>query len=400
MKSYLTISAWLVVSAVVFFAGCESSTVTEPQTQMIEPNAAAQAEPEAVKPSEPAVAEPETTEQNVPAETTAEPAKPGVAATVNGVDITKAELEAMMKPQLERMAARIAKLPPEVIEQYTTQLRQQVLERMIAMTLLDQQVKASDITVTEEEVLDKINDIAAQQQPPLSLDDFKVKVETYGQSFDELKQQFQKQLAYQKLLEARFGNELNFTQEDAQKYYSENKPQYEIPEQVRASHILIKPAAGDPNIDPNEALAQAKAKAQDLLEQIRQGADFAELARTNSACGSAARGGDLGFFSRGEMVPPFEKAAFELQPGQVSDLVETRFGYHIIKVTDHKDPNVVPFEQVKDDIIELLTSKKEAELADQYLESLKAKASIVYPAAGKEPDAGDANVPPAEETGP
>ena len=384
MKSYLTTLAWLVVSAAVFFVGCESSTVTEPQTQTIEPNAPAEAEPEAVKPSEPAAAEPETTELNVPAETAAEPCKPGVAVTVNGIDILETDLDAMIKPQLERMTAQSAKLPPEFIEQYTTQLRQQVREKMIAMSLLDQEAKASDITVNEEEVLEKIKDIAAQQQPPLSLDDFKAKVEAYGQSFDELKQQLQKQLAYQKLLETRFGNELNFTQEDAQKYYSENKQQYEIPEQLRASHILIKPATGDPNIDPNEALAQAKAKAQDLLEQIRQGADFAELAKANSDCGSAARGGDLGLFGRGEMVPPFEKAAFELKPGQVSDLVETRFGYHIIKVTDHKDPNVTPFDQVKGDIVKMIKQTKQRSVAARYIESLKGSAKVVYQP-GKEP---------------
>jgi len=84
------------------------------------------------------------------------------------------------------------------------------------------------------------------------------------------------------------------------------------------------------------------------------------------------------------MVAPFEKAAFALKPGQLSDVVETRYGYHIIKATDHKDAQVIPFEQAKGDIINKLTLQKQSEIANEYIESLKSKANIVYPP-GKEP---------------
>jgi parvulin-like peptidyl-prolyl isomerase len=86
------------------------------------------------------------------------------------------------------------------------------------------------------------------------------------------------------------------------------------------------------------------------------------------------------------MVPAFERAAFALKAGQVSDVVETQFGYHIIKLTDHKDANTIPFEQAKDDIVKLLTQTKQADLAEEYIASLKANANIVYPP-GKEPNA-------------
>jgi peptidyl-prolyl cis-trans isomerase C len=112
----------------------------------------------------------------------------------------------------------------------------------------------------------------------------------------------------------------------------------------------------------------------DLLSQIKKGADFAELAKANSACPSSAQGGDLGFFKRGRMLPAFEKAAFELETGQISDVVETRFGYHIIKVTGRKDT----FEQFKDDLIEELKSRKKSEIAAEYIQSLRAQANIVY----------------------
>jgi peptidyl-prolyl cis-trans isomerase C len=211
-------------------------------------------------------------------------------------------------------------------------------------------------------------------------------MEARGQSFDEAKQRIKKGMGYQKLMDTQWAGKINVTEDDAKNYYSENKTKFETPEQVKASHILITPDANDPNTDPNQAKVKAKAKAEDLLKQIKGGADFAELAKTNSGdTYSAIQGGDLGFFGKGQMLPAFEKAAFALKPGQVSDIVETQYGYHIIKLTDHKDANTIPFEQAKDDIVKMLTQTKQADFAEKYIASLKADAKIVYPP-GKEPN--------------
>jgi peptidyl-prolyl cis-trans isomerase C len=222
----------------------------------------------------------------------------------------------------------------------------------------------------------------------------KALVEASGQSFEQWKQQmqFEKRLAYQKLFESKFNSEVNVTEEDARQYYMENPQQFEIPEQVRASHILIKPVTSDPNVKPAVVEAAAKTKAEELLKQIKDGADFAELAKANSSCPSSVRGGDLGFFSRGRMVPAFEEAAFALKVGQVSDVVETNFGFHIIKVTDRKDASTKTFEEVKDNLIAMLTGQRQAKLAEQYIESLKAEANIVYPP-GKEPNVSSPDLP-------
>jgi len=373
MKSYLTILASLVVFTVVFSSGCEPTDPAKTNSAESESSAVTKAPVETKT----------ETKTEAPAQTTVD----SVAVTINSVDITESQIEAQVKPQLERMAARV---PPAFAEQYKKQLRQQVLDKIIVERLLDERVKAEKIVVTEEDVTDQIKEIASQQQPPLSLEDFKVLIEATGQSFDEVKQWVQKRLGYQKLLQAQFADKINITEDDAKKYYSENKKPFETPEQVRVSHILIKPDTTDPNADPNEVKARAKAKTENLLKQIKGGADFAELALANSDDPrSAAKGGDLGLFPRGGMAPTletFEKTAFELKVGQVSEIVETQFGYHIIKVADRKDTSVKTFEQAKDDILKMLTQTRQGELAKEYINVLKAKANIVYPAS-KEPKA-------------
>ncbi len=368
---------FLLFTCCFFLAAC--STGAGPDINVAEPNTPAQ---KAVC-SAGAGPDVNAAEPNTPAQKAVKQDKTTVAVTVNGVDILESNIEAQVKSQFERMGARV---PPAFAEQYKKRLRQQALEITIIEQLLDEKVKAEKIVVTDEDMTNELKKIASQQKPPLSLEDFKAMVETYGQSFDQMKQKIRRGLSYQKVFKAQVADKVNVTEDDARKYYSENKRQFETPEQVRASHILIKPEATDPNTDPNEPKAKAEAKARSLLKQIKDGADFAELAKANSSCPSSAKGGDLDFFKRGRMAPAFEKAAFELKAGQVSDIVETQFGYHIIKVTDRKEAGVTTFEQAKDNIVETLTQRRQAELAKEYIESLKAQANIVYPPS-KEPKA-------------
>lgn len=314
---------------------------------------------------------------------TEEPAD-SIAVTVNGVDITEQTLQQALQPQLARMNQQNQKLPPQFKQTLEQQLRQQILEQLIVVKLLEEKAKESKIEVTEEDVMNQIKQLLATQRPPMSLEEYKQKAEEAGQNFDEIKEQIRKGLTYQKIVNSQWEGKVNITEEDTKKYYDEHPTEFQTQEQVKASHILITPKTDEPGADPNQEKANAKAKAEDLLKQINEGADFAELAKANSDCPSAARGGDLGFFGKGQMVAPFEKAAFALETGKVSDIVETRFGYHIIKLTDRKEAGATSFEQAKAGLIQKLTQQKRMELANNYIESLKAAANIVYPP-GKEP---------------
>jgi peptidyl-prolyl cis-trans isomerase C len=297
-----------------------------------------------------------------------------VAVTVNGAEIARSKIEQLIKPQLDSLADKARQLPAHLVEQYTQQFRQQAVERLIREELLDAKIRQANITITDAEVMSQMEEIASVQG--ISLEDF---IKTMGQhdlSLEQIKEDLRKRLARNQFMETQWAGKIDVTADDAKKYHDEKPEQFKIPEQVRVSHILIKPEQG---ADPNEALARARTKIEGLLKQIKDGADFAELAKANSDCPSAPKGGDLDFFPRGKTTPAFEKVAFELQVGQISDVVETEYGFHIIKATDHEDPTDVTFEQAKEKIIEQLTEEKQSEFADEYLNKLKAEAKIVYP---------------------
>jgi peptidyl-prolyl cis-trans isomerase C len=374
MRSFLFNSKVLTI-VVVFFAvcglSCKQKSSEQADTNIPQP---AQTKIEAET-----KAEPETKAETT---TSVEPTAPeepfaNVAVTVNGIDITEEELQKVLQPQLARMAQQNQKLPPGLKETLEKQFRQQILDQLILRQLLEEKAKETNIVISEEDVINQIKKLLATQGSQMTLEQFKKITAESGRSFDEIKKQVEKGMVYQKIVDSQWAGKINITEEDAKKHYDDNPTQFK---QVRASHILINPKELPAGPDPNQQKAIAKAKAEDLLKQIKEGANFAALAKANSDCPSSAQGGDLGFFPRGKMAAPFEKAAFALETGKLSDIVETRFGYHIIKVTDRKDS----FERFKDEILNILAQKKQGELTNKYIDSLKAAANIVYPS-GKEP---------------
>ena len=157
------------------------------------------------------------------------------------------------------------------------------------------------------------------------------------------------------------GGKPQVTDADVQAYYTAHQDQYQIKEQVKVRHILISvPSGADAKTD-----AAAKAKAEDILKQIKAGGNFADLASKNSDDpGSKVQGGELGWLDRGKTVPEFDKAAFTLNPGQTSDLVKTQFGYHILQVEEKKTAHLQPIAEVKPQIVPVLEQQK-AGVAEQ-----------------------------------
>jgi peptidyl-prolyl cis-trans isomerase C len=295
-----------------------------------------------------------------------------VAVTVNGAVITEGQIEAILNPHMEQKAGRI---PENMVAQYRQQMRKRIIDQLAVEKILAQKEKQNNIDVNQSELDQQINKLVAQQN--LTLDEFKALLKAYGTSFSDYQQNIRKRLMFEKLMDIEFAQKLQkSTDEQAKAYYDENIQQYSEPEKIHAKHILIRPAE-DSN-DLNGAKTRAKAKAQELLERIKAGESFEELAKQYSACPSAKDGGDLGMQPKDTFVPEFEKAAFALKPGQVSGVVQTSFGYHIIKLIEHVDANTVSFSQAKDQILEALANKQKEQIVVDYIQKIKAQADIKY----------------------
>ena len=307
-----------------------------------------------------------------------------VAATVNGEVITEAQVEAQVDGYL-RSNQQAAMMPPDLMNQIRPMLRTRMLDALIGQVLLLQEAKKSGVTVSDDEVMTELEERAAGQTPPLTVDQLKMMFAAQGVDFADVVADFRNALTLDKFLTEKMADQAEVSEEEARAYYNDNITDFNQPERVEASHILLGFGLTDPNADPSTD--PNRILAEELLAQIRDGADFGELAMANSVDKtSSVKGGELGYFWRERMVPEFSDAAFALEPNEVSDVVESQYGYHIIKVTDHKDAGIAPFEEAQTYIENLLKEQKQTELVTAYLTELKAGATIEYPAAD-EPEA-------------
>jgi len=171
---------------------------------------------------------------------------------------------------------------------------------------------------------------------------------------------------------AKIQNGVQVSQDELQSYYNQHRDQYRVAEQAKVSHILIKtPLPGPDGKVDEKGVAEAQRRAEDLLKQIKGGTKFEDLARKYSEDpGSAKEGGSLGWIGKGRTVPEFEKAAFSLPKGQVSDLVKSSYGFHIIRVDDRQDAHMKTLEEVKDQIEPILKQQKAQEVAQKQAEDL------------------------------
>lgn len=172
---------------------------------------------------------------------------------------------------------------------------------------------------------------------------------------------FKKITLIRTLLEKEIEEKAKVNDKDVKDYYEAHKNEFAANNQIKASHILVK----------------TEEEAKKIAEELKKGGNFAKLAKERSLDkGSAKNGGDLGSFSRGQMVPEFEAAAFSLKKGEISSPVKTQYGYHIIKVTDRKEGSALPFEKVKDMLTQKVTSEKQKEVFDSYVKELRASYKV------------------------
>ena len=355
------------------------------------------AAPEAVAAPAPAEAAPATVagDEAAPAAPAADPA--AVIATVNGNAITEGDIQGMIDRFMAQMGGR---MPPGQLDAVLPQIRENILNELIMRQIMRDAVVAAGIELTDEEYQHDLGELAEALPEGITVEQY---LEESGATEDELREQ----MKMRRLILRQVETAGEPSEEEIRAFYDENRDGFAQPETVTASHILIAFADGD----DDAAKAAKRERLAGIRQQILDGADFAELAAANSDCPSKNNGGDLGSFGRGQMVPPFEDAAFSQEPGQVGDIVETSFGYHLIKVTDHQEGKTPDFDEVKDRIAELLSAQRQRLVVAQYLEGLQKSAQIerfgefAVPEA-EEPElaidapAAEADAPAAEEAAP
>lgn len=248
-------------------------------------------------------------------------------------------------------------------------IRKQVLENLINLELLYQQSQNEGIKVDEAAINQQLSTLKGRFT---SEAEFAAALGKMNMSEAALKSRLKREMAIQQFVEKEVAQKVTVSEEEVKAYYDGHPDSFKQPEQVQASHILIKV---DPQMDKSQK-AEARKKLEGVKQRLQKGEDFAALAKEFSQCPSSSKGGDLGYFRRGQMVKPFEEAAFALKPGEVSDIVETRFGYHLIKVIDKKPETTIAYDLVKDRLEHHLKQKKVQEEAGLYAEKLKKNAKV------------------------
>ncbi len=343
------------------------------------------AEDKTEKPADPAAktdAKAEPKKDEAPAKAAVDPEK--TIVTVNGKEIKEKtiapEINARLEAQVQKMASMGWPMNDETREMMRDQMRDGVVDMLIEKQLIDETLKAKKIEVKDADVDARFDEMVQEfvKESGKKAEDVDAELAKMGVTKEIIKEQIRRQSGIEKLYEADPSYKA-VSDEDAKKFYDENPRNFQQPEQVQASHILIKV---DEKADDATKKA-AKAKCEDLLKKVKAGGDFAALAKENSDCPSKERGGDLGMFGKGQMVKPFEDAAFALKVGDVSDIVETQFGYHIIKVMDKKEAKTESFADSKSKIVQYLKGQGIGQFFNKLRQDLKDSAKLEWSAEEK-----------------
>lgn len=320
---------------------------------------------------------------------TNEPAKPvarsssgAPAASTNADEIVaRVNSDVILRRDLDMVTRNVrldlARRGQSLSAAETAQLERRVLEDMVDRLLLLQEAKAHAPADLDSRLANALGGMEKRAGGAAAL---QAMLDEAGISAISYTNQMRDNLLIEGRLNELFQREIKISPEQAREFYDKNPEQFRQPEVVRASHILI---LVPPNA-PEAVKAEKRAQIDVIRTRLEMGEKFADVAREVSEdSGSAAHGGDLGYFPRGRMVPEFEEAAFSLPTNQLSSVVTTQYGHHLILVTDKRAARTVPFEEAQTNIIQYLALEQRPQVVRSHLEQLRqnAKIEILLPAA-------------------
>lgn len=271
-------------------------------------------------------------------------------AVVNGEKVVASEVRAALLADLrDRPGA-------EGEPQATDSDRKRVLDELIDSRLLAQAARHHEIRVRDDEVERRMRGMRADYPDEA----FQAMLDREELSVEGLEALLSHQLLVERLFQREVFARVAVTDEEISAWIEENRDAFQRPERVRAAQIVVK----------------TEEEARSLLAELRKGAAFAELARNHSLSPDARQGGELGWFGAGEMPPPFEEACFRLRPGQLSEVVESPYGFHLFQVLDRKSAHTPPEDELREEVEALMRRRKEAEAQEHFLAELRSKARI------------------------
>ena len=292
----------------------------------------------------------------------------GIAVEVDGIKMTKAQFDTGLQKRLAMLKGQI---PAENLEQAKAEIRKGLVDEFVMRTLLNKEVAAKKVTATEKEIAAVMEEMKSQLPAGVTMDEV---IKKNRIDIAEMRDDIGMNIKINKLIEKTLGGKIKITDKETADFYEKNRDKFTKPETVHARHILVSKVPED----TEKNLKDKKAKVEDLRKKLLGGADFADLAAKNSDCPSKQAGGDLGTFARGQMVKPFEDAAFSQEKNAIGPVVETDFGFHIIQVLDHQASQVVKLDtDTKQRINTYLEGQKRLGAFDGIVKGLKAAANIV-----------------------
>lgn len=290
---------------------------------------------------------------------------PKVVAQVNGEDISGD----IIFRELKKAAQKYKKRGLPLSADQEKSAAKKIIDDEIGRTLLVLKAKESGINISKEMIEERIKKVEAEFRSGAI---FEHKLADQGLTLDQYKAELETDLYLDQIIKKEIEPNIQVPESEARDYYEKNKTRFSNPEKVRASILLLK-------FNPSEGKAGEQKilkKLESILDQLRNGTDFSALAQKFSQDSLASKGGDLGFFTRKQMLPAFSDRAFKLKVGDVSDIFRTGHGFHILKVTDKKPAGTSPFEDEKEGIVTFLSQKKSSKATQDYIEALKKEATI------------------------
>lgn len=367
MTSARLVRFTVVAFAAACLAGCDKTETAKPVPGVSGPAASRPVDAAPVAAAQPTPPPPPSSSEPIPAfgatPAPAAPAQPvgraeDILVSVNGKGLTRGEL---METVRDRLGPQMDRIPPEQLNMILKEFSDKMVDQFVNQTLAVAIV--SNVTVTAEEEAATLKEVKSQLPPGRDLDEAMA-------SDPKVAAQIREQIAMLAKADKLLGDKIAVADKDVDDFIEKNKEGLQMPERVRASHILKK---FDPT-DTAETKAAKKKALEDIRAELLKGADFAEMARKHSDCPSKQVGGDLGEMPREKTVKEFSDAAFSQKVNEIGPIVETEFGYHVIRVADHPQAGMMP----RDQIAGIVKNMKRQEQLDVLIKAARPKANIKY----------------------